>query len=258
MNRSIRPIVARFALLTVLGVSLLMSACGGGSSSSSAGSGSGTGDATSTVLIRLSSFPGSAMRDAPSQDLDGVARIASLLSSVLIRDAWAQTIGANAPVYFNGRLVAYTDVNGAATVAIAPGTYDICFGAPDTYCILGVVVGDSTIVDITDVVINDTTQEVTATVNPRDAELIDYVNYQDPLREHKLIVCHKDKNTISVGGPAISGHFEHGDYLGECAEPPVEVATVGNNGNNGNNGKKPDKTNNGNKPDKGNNGNNSE
>ena len=32
----------------------------------------------------------------------------------------------------------------------------------------------------------------------------------------KVTICHKDKNTITVGAPAQAAHERHGDTLGAC------------------------------------------
>jgi hypothetical protein len=34
--------------------------------------------------------------------------------------------------------------------------------------------------------------------------------------EKKVTICHKGKNTISVGKPALKAHLKHGDTLGPC------------------------------------------
>ncbi|MDQ3928711.1 MAG: hypothetical protein M3328_06135 [Chloroflexota bacterium] len=34
--------------------------------------------------------------------------------------------------------------------------------------------------------------------------------------QHKVTLCHKGKNTITVGGPAVDAHLAHGDWLGAC------------------------------------------
>lgn len=36
--------------------------------------------------------------------------------------------------------------------------------------------------------------------------------------QEKVTLCHKDKNTISVGAPAEDAHLRHGDSLGACAQ----------------------------------------
>jgi hypothetical protein len=32
----------------------------------------------------------------------------------------------------------------------------------------------------------------------------------------EVVLCHKDKNTITVGAPAQEAHLRHGDSLGAC------------------------------------------
>jgi hypothetical protein len=34
--------------------------------------------------------------------------------------------------------------------------------------------------------------------------------------QHKVTLCHKGKNTITVGAPAVDAHLAHEDYLGVC------------------------------------------
>jgi hypothetical protein len=34
--------------------------------------------------------------------------------------------------------------------------------------------------------------------------------------QHKVTLCHKDKNTITVGAPAVDAHLAHGDRLRAC------------------------------------------
>lgn len=34
--------------------------------------------------------------------------------------------------------------------------------------------------------------------------------------QHKVTLCHKGKNTITVGAPAVDAHLAHGDYRGAC------------------------------------------
>ena len=34
--------------------------------------------------------------------------------------------------------------------------------------------------------------------------------------QHKLILCHKGKKTLTVGAPAQAAHERHGDDLGAC------------------------------------------
>jgi hypothetical protein len=41
----------------------------------------------------------------------------------------------------------------------------------------------------------------------------------------KVTLCHKDMNTITVGGPAVAAHERHGDTLGACEEAPSEGTT---------------------------------
>jgi len=41
----------------------------------------------------------------------------------------------------------------------------------------------------------------------------------------KVTICHKGKNTITVGAPAQAAHERHGDRLGACEEIPPEVTT---------------------------------
>ena len=41
----------------------------------------------------------------------------------------------------------------------------------------------------------------------------------------KVTLCHKDMNTITVGGPAQAAHERHGDTLGACEEAPSEGTT---------------------------------
>jgi hypothetical protein len=38
----------------------------------------------------------------------------------------------------------------------------------------------------------------------------------------KVVLCHKDKNTIEVSFNAINAHFSHGDTVGECANGEVD------------------------------------
>jgi len=42
------------------------------------------------------------------------------------------------------------------------------------------------------------------------------VRCNEPM-DHKVLVCHKDRNTICVDSHAVSAHLAHGDYLGSCS-----------------------------------------
>jgi hypothetical protein len=44
-------------------------------------------------------------------------------------------------------------------------------------------------------------------------------NEEEPVRggsQQKITLCHKDKNTLTVGAPAQEAHLRHGDILGAC------------------------------------------
>lgn len=42
--------------------------------------------------------------------------------------------------------------------------------------------------------------------------------------EHKVSICHKEKNTLVVDSHAVPAHLAHGDVLGACG--PVDPPTV--------------------------------
>lgn len=43
----------------------------------------------------------------------------------------------------------------------------------------------------------------------------------------KVVICHKGKETITIGMPALKGHLKHGDSVGSCGEtPPVDDGTA--------------------------------
>lgn len=39
----------------------------------------------------------------------------------------------------------------------------------------------------------------------------------DPNKSHKILVCHKEKKTLSIGKSAWPGHYGHGDTCGPCS-----------------------------------------
>lgn len=40
----------------------------------------------------------------------------------------------------------------------------------------------------------------------------------DDDNNEKILVCHKDKKTISISANGLSGHLKHGDLVGECSD----------------------------------------
>ncbi len=38
--------------------------------------------------------------------------------------------------------------------------------------------------------------------------------------QEKVTICHKGKNTITVGAPALDAHLRHGDKEGACSTAP--------------------------------------
>jgi hypothetical protein len=44
------------------------------------------------------------------------------------------------------------------------------------------------------------------------------VSFNTLADDHKVVLCHKDKNSISVGAAGLSAHLGHGDTEGPCGE----------------------------------------
>lgn len=48
-----------------------------------------------------------------------------------------------------------------------------------------------------------------------------------PKEDHKVTICHKQKNTLSVDFHAVKAHLKHGDTLGACVEQEPEKCPAG-------------------------------
>ena len=51
--------------------------------------------------------------------------------------------------------------------------------------------------------------------------------------EEKVELCHKDKNTLTVGFPAVEAHLAHGDSLGACEVDDDDGGDDGDDGGDG-------------------------
>ncbi len=39
----------------------------------------------------------------------------------------------------------------------------------------------------------------------------------DPKNSNKILVCHKNKKTLSISKSALPAHYGHGDFCGKCS-----------------------------------------
>lgn len=196
-----------------------LAACGGGSVSSGGGSGSGgTGGASSSLVVEVARDNRAA---AFEQHQDQGNRLAAVISELLISKALAQTEGV--PIFIDGTQAAVTGPDGSAVIPLDPGLYEVCILDPNVpaNCTQVNVEPDSVVV-ISNVNIdeNDVVTFDPPATAPDEEEVVDFT---DPDKPHKTIICHKGTKTLSVGTPAAEkGHLGHGDTLGPCPEDVAE------------------------------------
>lgn len=208
---------------------LLLAGCGGGGGTSSGGS---AGAGSSTVTGNVSSFGNFAFNE-PAPDFTGAGMLAAI-GDFLVARANAQsgeilvTIdGITVPVGADGTFTVNGVESGEQVVVISSG---------ELSCTLTVSVPDDAVVTLTNVTLN----EDVCSVERIDVAILDDddvddseegsedVSEEDSVSESddddggagqtKVTLCHKEKNEITVGGPAVDAHIAHGDTEGACGD----------------------------------------
>lgn len=194
-----------------------LAACGGGSVSSGGGSG-GTGGASSSLVVEVTRDDrAAAIRQHQGQE----TRLAAVISDLLISKALAQTAGV--PIYIDGELAAETDSDGSAVIPLVAGTYEVCIldpSVPENCTEVQVLEDEVVVIANVNIDENEVVTFDPPTTAPDEEEVVDFT---DPDKPHKTIICHKGNKTLSVGTPAAEkGHMGHGDTMGPCPEDIAE------------------------------------
>ena len=53
------------------------------------------------------------------------------------------------------------------------------------------------------------------------SKTVNVVNIAGGKNGDKIVICHKDKNTLTIGASAVADHLGHGDMLGSCTEQTI-------------------------------------
>jgi hypothetical protein len=48
------------------------------------------------------------------------------------------------------------------------------------------------------------------------SKMVNVVNVSDGKKGDKIVVCHNEKNALTIAGAAVASHLQHGDMLGSC------------------------------------------
>lgn len=221
---------------TALAATSLLTACGGGGGGSSAGAGGGTtANVSSTLVLNVSQVGGQAAMLTPYHELEGADQLLAVLAQFMLHNAIAHID--DIVVSVDGVPIAEpVGPDGSIMIPLTAGTHTVTFSHEGVESSFVVTVPSDTIVTVNNIAIAD---DGTITHDPI------IVGDGTAVAGQKVLICHKDKKTLSVGAPAQPAHLAHGDTPGACPDTTAADGsftnggsedTNSNNGNNGNSG----------------------
>lgn len=141
-------------------------------------------------------------------------------TTVSIPDAFALTQG----VLPNTVYPAYTPASSLTLQANVSGAT-----GPFTYTWSnGATSAETTVRPTTTTVYSVMVQDQTGCPGVTASKTINVMDISGGKRGENIVICHKGKNSLTIGAPAVAAHLDHGDMLGSCSESqPLTTREVG-------------------------------